>query len=110
MAGRWIGRGGPIAWLPRSPDLNPLDFFFVGYVKNIFYQVWSNDFQHPIALIRDIVATVTPNMLQATWNEVEYRLDICRATKGAPIYICWESYVLRKETLTVSLYNGVTHK
>jgi hypothetical protein len=35
-------------------------------------------------------------MLQATWNEVEYRLDICRATKGANIDIYWENYVLRK--------------
>ncbi|KAJ4447231.1 hypothetical protein ANN_09235 [Periplaneta americana] len=24
---RWIGRGGPIAWPPRSPDRNPLDFY-----------------------------------------------------------------------------------
>jgi hypothetical protein len=24
---RWIGRGGPTAWPPRSPDLNPLDFY-----------------------------------------------------------------------------------
>jgi hypothetical protein len=23
---RWIGRGGPVAWQPRSPDLNPLDY------------------------------------------------------------------------------------
>lgn len=23
----WIGRGGTIAWPPRSPDLTPLDFF-----------------------------------------------------------------------------------
>ena len=22
----WIGRGGTIAWPPRSPDLTPLDF------------------------------------------------------------------------------------
>ena len=25
---KWIGRGGPIQWPARSPDLNPLDFFF----------------------------------------------------------------------------------
>lgn len=25
---QWIGRGGPVAWPPRSPDLTPLDFFF----------------------------------------------------------------------------------
>jgi hypothetical protein len=42
----------------------------------------------PEPRIRDLVATVTPNMLQATWNEVEYRLDICRATKGAHIENC----------------------
>jgi hypothetical protein len=24
---RWMDRGGPIAWPPRSPDLNPLDFY-----------------------------------------------------------------------------------
>lgn len=24
---RWIGRGGPIVWPARSPDLNPLDYF-----------------------------------------------------------------------------------
>ena len=27
---RWIGRGGPIQWLPRSPNLTPMDFFFWG--------------------------------------------------------------------------------
>ena len=30
----WIGRDGPIAWPPQSPDLTPLDFFFWGYVKD----------------------------------------------------------------------------
>lgn len=27
---RWIGRRGAIAWPARSPDLTPIDFFFVG--------------------------------------------------------------------------------
>ncbi|PNF20655.1 hypothetical protein B7P43_G03020, partial [Cryptotermes secundus] len=86
VTGRWIGRGEPIAWPPRSSDFTPLDFLW-GYLKNIVYQVTINDLQHLKARIRDIAATVTPNMLQATWNEVEYRLDICRATKGAHIEI-----------------------
>jgi hypothetical protein len=84
---RWVGRGGPIAWPPRSPDLTPLGFFLWGYLKNVIYQVKCNDRQHLKALIREAVATVRPNMLQATWNEVEYRLDISRATKGAHIEI-----------------------
>jgi hypothetical protein len=41
-----------------------------GYVKNVVYQVKINDLQHLKASIRDTVATVTPNMLQATWNKV----------------------------------------
>ncbi|KYQ47796.1 hypothetical protein ALC60_13171, partial [Trachymyrmex zeteki] len=30
---RWIGRGGPVAWPPLSPDINVLDFFVWGYIK-----------------------------------------------------------------------------
>lgn len=33
----WIGRGGRVAWPARSPDLNPLDFFFWGYMKSLVY-------------------------------------------------------------------------
>jgi hypothetical protein len=81
IAGRWIGRDGPITWPPRSPDL------LWSYVKNIVYWVKINDLQHLKAHIRYSVAMVTPNMLQAVWNTVEYRLDICCATKGAHIEI-----------------------
>jgi hypothetical protein len=35
---RWIGRGGPLHWAARSPDLNPVDFFLWGHVKNIVYK------------------------------------------------------------------------
>lgn len=34
---RWIGRGGPVPWPPRSPDLTPLDFFLWGRVKDLVY-------------------------------------------------------------------------
>jgi hypothetical protein len=43
-----------------------MDFFLLGYVKNIAHQVKINDLQHQKARIRDAVATVTPNMLQGT--------------------------------------------
>lgn len=32
---RWIGRGGPVSWPARSPDLNPLDYYFWGHMCNI---------------------------------------------------------------------------
>lgn len=31
----WFGRSGPIPWLPRSPDLTPIDFFLWGHVKQL---------------------------------------------------------------------------
>ena len=33
----WIGRGGPIPWPPRSPDLTPLDFYVWGRAKELVY-------------------------------------------------------------------------
>ncbi|EZA58856.1 hypothetical protein X777_01031 [Ooceraea biroi] len=34
---RWIRKGGHISWPARSPDLNPLDFFLWGMLKNTVY-------------------------------------------------------------------------
>ncbi|KAJ8981708.1 hypothetical protein NQ317_017752, partial [Molorchus minor] len=31
--GRWISRRGPVLWPARSPDLNPLDFYLRGHMK-----------------------------------------------------------------------------
>ncbi|KAG5895857.1 hypothetical protein JTB14_012242 [Gonioctena quinquepunctata] len=33
----WIGTRGPVAWPARSPDLNPLDSYLWGYLKNKMY-------------------------------------------------------------------------
>lgn len=33
----WIGRGGPWAWPPRSPDFNPLDFHCWGRMEHLVY-------------------------------------------------------------------------
>jgi hypothetical protein len=33
---RWMGRGGPVPWPPRSPVL-PLDYCVWGHVKSLVY-------------------------------------------------------------------------
>ena len=33
----WLGRGGAVAWPPRSPDLTPLDYLW-GYTKTLVYE------------------------------------------------------------------------
>jgi hypothetical protein len=39
------------------------------------------------ARITDAVATITENTLENTWREIDYRLDILHATKGAHIEV-----------------------
>ncbi|PNF44007.1 hypothetical protein B7P43_G17057 [Cryptotermes secundus] len=77
---RWIGRGGPIAWPPRSSELNPLDFDRV-FVSPV------NDLPDLGARIRETIATVPKDMLERTWQEIEYRFDIVRAINGAHVEV-----------------------
>ena len=35
--------------------------------------------------IRTAIETITADMLQTVWNELAYRVDVCRITKGAYI-------------------------
>ena len=32
--------------------------------------------------IRTAIETITADMLQTVWNELDYRVDVCRITKG----------------------------
>ena len=34
---RWTGRGGPMAWPPRSSDLTQMDFFLWGHIQTLIY-------------------------------------------------------------------------
>lgn len=41
---RWIGRGGPVQWPPRSPDMSPNDFSLWGLLKSkVYTHVKIND-------------------------------------------------------------------
>jgi len=80
-----IGRSGPITWPPRNLDLSPLDFFLWGYIKNTVYAEKIRNTQHLQERITSAIETVTRDMIQKTWQEIEFRLDVSRATNGAHI-------------------------
>jgi hypothetical protein len=71
---------------PRSPDITPLDFFLWDYVK-------SNVFRTPVngldlkTRLRNAISAIPADMLYRTWQELEYRLDVLRAIKGAHIEV-----------------------
>ena len=39
------------------------------------------------ARITDVFARITEDMLENTWREIDYRLDVLRATKGAHVEV-----------------------
>ena len=61
-------------WPPRSPDLTPYDFFLWGFVKDTV-------FVPPLAAnLQDL-----RNRITAAGNKMDYRIDVCRITKGGYI-------------------------
>jgi hypothetical protein len=47
------------------------------------------------------IETVTPQMLENTWREIEYRFDILRVTKGARVQVVSHSVVLILQVIKV---------
>jgi hypothetical protein len=62
---------GPIPWPPRSPDITPFDFFLWGYVKDIVYKTPVTSLDELNLRIVAAIETVTPQMLENTWREIE---------------------------------------
>lgn len=79
---RWIGRGGHISWPPRSPDLNPLDFFFWGYLKDCVY---VEDPTSPDVLRRRIEAacdSLSSQQLESAARSLVKRCQMCIGVEG----------------------------
>jgi len=65
----------------------PLDFFLCGYVKDKLFLTPVPDITNLKARITDAFSSTTEDMLGNTWREVDYRLDILRATKGTHVEV-----------------------
>ena len=74
-------------WPPRSPDITPLEFFLWGYVTDKVFSKPVPDITNLKARITDASVTITEDILENTWREIGYRLDILRATKGAHVEV-----------------------
>jgi hypothetical protein len=71
---------------PRSPGVTPCDFFVWGYVKDqIYVPPLPASIPELKVRIRTAIETITADMLQTVRNELDYRVDVCRITKGTQI-------------------------
>ena len=56
-----------------------------GYVKDIDYQTKVRDITDLKQRISNAIAIIDEVVLQRTWQEIKYRLDVLCVTKGAHI-------------------------
>jgi len=57
------------------------------YVKDKVFSTPVPDITNLKARITDVFATITKDMLKNTWREIDYRLDVLRATKVANVEV-----------------------
>jgi hypothetical protein len=82
FGGRWIGRGGPISWAPRSPDLTPLDFFLWGYVKTNVYKTKVNNITDLKDRIEQEIKAIKKETLENVFDGIVKRLKVCIDVNG----------------------------
>jgi len=81
---RWLGRGGPVAWPPRSPDLTPLDYYLWGHMRTLVYET---KFDSRAALRHRIFAAAEqirnhPHNIACATASMKIRAENCIATGG----------------------------
>ncbi|EZA53841.1 hypothetical protein X777_06645 [Ooceraea biroi] len=74
---RWMGRGGPIIWPARSPDLNVLDYFVWGYIKTAIEDRRDGTEQEVREAIVAAFDTITPDMAHRATRNITRRAEIC---------------------------------
>jgi hypothetical protein len=73
-------------WPPQSPDLTPCDFFLWGYVKDhVYLPPLPINLPELRCSIVAAVLSITSDMLDRVWQELDYLLDVCRVMNGAHI-------------------------
>lgn len=85
---RWIGRGGPLPWPARCPDLTPMDYYLWGHMKSIVYQDG-----HPVAnvdILKQRIIDASEKMrrqltTRAVKNELRTRLRNCIRNMGGHV-------------------------
>ncbi|KAJ4428367.1 hypothetical protein ANN_24386 [Periplaneta americana] len=81
---RWIGRGGPIAWPPRSPDLNPLDFYLWSHLKSLVYSSPVPDLEslrNRIVVCSEDIRN-TPGVWDRVRRSMRHRCEVCIQAGG----------------------------
>jgi hypothetical protein len=79
---RWMGTYGPIRWPARSPDLNPLDFFLWGYIRDNVYLTPPGTREELRRKIMQVCQEIPQNFLLNATMSVSRRCRKCLEQHG----------------------------
>ena len=79
---KWIGRGGSVAWPPRSPDLTSPNCFIWGFVKERVMAVAPTTPDDMKERIRRACTEITPRMLAEVRRSFYRRINNCLQVEG----------------------------
>lgn len=82
---RWIGRGGPLPWPARSPDLTPCDFAVWGIVKDHVYRTPVRDIPDLRDRIEAAFHLFDEALLSRIFNTMVDRWHRCIETGGIQV-------------------------
>ena len=74
----------PTTWPPRSPDLNPLDFYFWGHLKSLVYSTPINNVEDLRQRIIDCCNSIKqkPGIFERVRQSMRRRLECCIQIQG----------------------------
>ena len=84
---RVISNKTPFEWAPYSPDLNPLDFFLWGYLKDSVYREGPTTLDELKQSIAYHIQQVNQDadLCQRVIDNFKKRLVVCRRRRGGHI-------------------------
>ncbi|XP_036144368.1 uncharacterized protein LOC118646151 [Monomorium pharaonis] len=109
-----MGRGGPINWPARSPDLNVLDFFVWSHIKTLI-EHWCDGTENKV---REAIAaafnTITPEMAHRATSSVVRRAELCVQQRGGHFEqllhlqnengLLWENHLKKRAMLSTAMW------
>ena len=82
FSGRLISKSSNLLWPPRSPDLNPLDFYFWSHMKQKVHEGSPQTRMEVKNLISAFVSSISPDLLGRVIQQFNVRIRRCIAAKG----------------------------
>ena len=79
---RWIGRGGPVAWPPRSPDLTPCDYYLWGHIRHLVFREKARNIDHLKERIQAAFGEIDDDCRKRAIAHFSLRMRLCAERGG----------------------------